>query len=340
MATQTRRRSAARLKVSWRIAALCVLAGLVLTALVLCNSDTPQASSEPQPRSLAALIDSVLAQRQLPEGWHSETVPASKQTEGLLLLVNEDCPYDPALATDMVYVYENKTESYLVKDTLLTVSPQLMPNLNAWMDAFYAQTGISDVNVVAGYRSYELQDELFRNAVESHGQDYASQYISLPGRSEHHTGLAIDLSITDVYRGTSNDFTGEGDYAWARENAWKYGFILRYPEGKSALTGISYESWHFRYVGLPHAYLIESEGLCLEEYIDKLRGYPFDGPHLYASCLGTDYEIYFCAGDVLILPDEGSYLVSGNNVDGYIVTIETKRVSSENKLRDSDSLRS
>ena len=62
----------------------------------------------------------------------------------------------------------------------------------------------------------------------------------------------------------------DGDYAWLTENAWRYGFILRYPPEKADVTGIGYESWHFRYVGIPHAWYMQENNLCLEEYLDLL----------------------------------------------------------------------
>ena len=197
----------------------------------------------------------------------------------------------------------------------------MISSLNTWMSAFAEESGHRDVNVVAGYRSIDDQQMLYDNAVRTKGQAHADRYLSLPGHSEHHTGLALDLSLYDVQNGTSSDFTGTGSYTWAEEHAWEYGFILRYPNSKSSITGIDYESWHYRYVGAPHACYMYQNDLCLEEYIDLLRSFPFDGDHLFVNCLGSRYEIYFCPGNIAIVPDTGEYLVSGNNVDGLIVTV-------------------
>ncbi len=87
------------------------------------------------------------------------------------------------------------------------------------------------------------------------------------------------------------------------------------------LIDLSYESWHFRYVGLPHACVMAENDLCLEEYIDYLRGFPFSGEHLQVTCLGRSYEIYYCPRDQVYVPVNGTYTISGNNVDGFIVTI-------------------
>ena len=94
-------------------------------------------------------------------------------------------------------------------------------------------------------------------------------YSALPEASEHRTGLCIDL--IDVRTGDLvNPFTKPYYMTWLKENAWKYGFILRYPEGEEDITGYSYESWHFRYVGRYHAERISALDLTLEEYLELI----------------------------------------------------------------------
>ncbi len=256
----------------------------------------------------------------LPDGWLQIRLSEQACSEGTLVLVNRDYPFDPSLPRT-VSVYENKTESYLVKDMILSVREDAMTALNRWMDDFAAETGKTDVNIVAGWRSYQDQVQLYENAVATKGQAHADAYLALPGHSEHHTGLAADLDTYDVQNGTSGGFDGDGAYAWAVEHAWEYGFIQRYPPQKSNITGINYESWHFRYVGLPHAWIMKTENLCLEEYVAELRNHPFSGEHLYTACQGKSYELYYCPKDRVIVPADGNYFISGNNVDGYIITI-------------------
>ena len=155
------------------------------------------------------------------------------------------------------------------------------------------------------------------------GQTEASRWVAKPGGSEHHTGYALDLAIyTD--EGESRDFTGEGAYGWINENCSKYGFIVRYPDEKSGITGIAYEPWHHRYLGEPHAKLATELGLCYEEYIDYLKGYPADGTHLEVQGWNQKrYEIYYIpesAGQIAV-PKDRAYDLSGNNLDGYIITV-------------------
>ena len=185
---------------------------------------------------------------------------------------------------------------------------------------FAAESGLRTINIVAGWRSADYQRRLWDKAVREKGQDHAEKYIAHPGESEHHTGLAVDLALYFESTGLSDDFTGAGPYVWIKDNAWRYGFIQRYPEEKAAVTGISGETWHYRYVGLPHAMLIAEHNFCLEEYLDWLKQYPFEGQHLTVDCLGKRYEICRCTGEVFE-PAEGETVLSGDNVDGFLVTV-------------------
>ena len=116
--------------------------------------------------------------------------------------------------------------------------------------------------IQSGYRSYSAQEELYNSYVNRDGKIAADTYSARPGHSEHQTGLAFDLnSITDDFQ-----YTNEG--IWVNENAYRYGFILRYPKGKEDITGYKYESWHLRYVGVELATKLYNNGdwITLEEY--------------------------------------------------------------------------
>ena len=100
-------------------------------------------------------------------------------------------------------------------------------------------------------------------------QAEAARWVARPGTSEHQTGLAVDIvSLSNQMLDETQESTPE--FQWLAENAWKYGFILRYPEDKSEKTGIAYEPWHFRFVGKEAAAEIHDLGLCLEEYLESL----------------------------------------------------------------------
>lgn len=116
----------------------------------------------------------------------------------------------------------------------------------------------------SAYRSYKSQKRIYNDRVKSQGQVLSDLYVAKPGYSEHQTGLCIDVTNQDKYlvKGTI-----ESD--WLEKNCYRFGFIIRYPEGKQSITGIEYEPWHIRYVGEEAANYIYSNGITLEEYLGE-----------------------------------------------------------------------
>ena len=146
----------------------------------------------------------------------------------------------------------------------------------------------NDVQAQSAYRDYAEQQKLFNNYVNTEmdkglsreeAEEQANKYSALPQNSEHRTGLCVDFFIPSVmyelenygHEGKYNDvgFAETETFTWLKENCWKYGFILRYPEDKVDITGYSYESWHYRFVGFEAASIIYQTGLCYEEYLEN-----------------------------------------------------------------------
>lgn len=178
---------------------------------------------------------------------------------------------------------------------------------------------------VSGYRRFAEQQQIWDDSMRNHGESFTRQYVALPGCSEHQTGLAIDLGLNegeiDFIR---PNFPYEGVCQRFRKAAPQYGFIERYPSGKEAVTGIAHEAWHFRYVGVPHAQIMARRNMVLEEYIEYLKQFPQNGPHLVETCGSRPFEIYYLPAEQAgrrRQEDSSLYEISGNNVDGYIVTL-------------------
>ena len=132
------------------------------------------------------------------------------------------------------------------------------------MNRMFADAKALGLNIYlsSGFRSYNTQKIIYNNYVSRDGKEMADTYSARPGHSEHQTGLAFDVNqINDTFIGTP-------EANWLSDNAWKYGFILRYPKGKTNETGYKYESWHFRYVGLELAKKLYNDGdwITLENY--------------------------------------------------------------------------
>lgn len=121
----------------------------------------------------------------------------------------------------------------------------------------------------SGYRSISFQSDLYNGYVKKDGVQKTDTYSARPGHSEHHTGLAIDVSQDGTL---DKSFENTSQFRWLKENAHKYGFILRYPKDKIYMTGYDYEPWHYRYVGVEEATLIHTEGITYEEYCVKYLG--------------------------------------------------------------------
>lgn len=115
--------------------------------------------------------------------------------------------------------------------------------------------------IVSGFRSYNTQVTLYNRYVQRDGEAAANMYSAKPGQSEHQTGLAFDLGST------SDSFQYTDEAKWLADNCYKYGFIIRYPKGKTDITGYIYEAWHVRYLGIDTATKVHNSGLTLEEYL-------------------------------------------------------------------------
>jgi len=124
---------------------------------------------------------------------------------------------------------------------------------------------------VSGYRSYKRQEEVFNAEVVKSGEEYAKSVVAIPGQSEHQTGLTMDISAESVQFDLTESFEHTAEGQWLAEHAHEYGFILRYPKGKEAITGYSFEPWHFRYVGINFAKTIYEKQLTLEEYFEIVK---------------------------------------------------------------------
>ncbi len=133
-----------------------------------------------------------------------------------------------------------------------------------------AREGLRLYNVSA-YRSYAAQQWVYQRWANQDGAEEADTYSARPGCSEHQTGLVLDINVAS----TDAHFEETAEYAWLKENCWRYGFLLRFPEGKEEITGYRFEPWHYRYVGVETARLCWERGWTLEEYAARQSAPPW-----------------------------------------------------------------
>lgn len=128
-----------------------------------------------------------------------------------------------------------------------------------------------DLFAVSGYRSYKRQEDIFNYEVGMSGREQAELVVAFPGNSEHQSGLAMDISGPSVNYALTQELGEHPEGQWLANNGHKYGFILRYPQGKEDITGYSYEPWHLRYVGEEAAAVMYEKDLTLEEYFNIVQ---------------------------------------------------------------------
>lgn len=166
------------------------------------------------------------------------------------------------------YLIVNK--SYSIPSTY---NPGLDKNVQAQADIMFAAAKTEGLNIYisSGFRSFSYQTNLYNKYVNKDGKKMADTYSARPGHSEHQTGLAFDVNQID------NSFADTPEGKWIANNCYKYGFILRYPKGKTNETGYMYESWHFRYVGVELAEKLYNNGdwITMESYFGLTSEYDY-----------------------------------------------------------------
>lgn len=179
----------------------------------------------------------------------------------------------------------------------------------------------NEIVLVSGYRTFKEQETIYNTSINENGEEFTNKYVAFPNCSEHQTGLAIDLALNEgnidficpsfPYYGICQKF---------RDIAPLYGFIERYKKDKEMITNISKEEWHFRYVGYPHSKIITTNNFSLEEYIEYLKQFVFpSNPLKYDK-----YKIFYIPykDEFTNIEIENNFSISGNNIDGFILTVE------------------
>lgn len=214
-------------------------------------------------------IDSTLTEKEQLEQQLVPT-PDANVDDWNLMLVNRENQLSDNPVFDQYITYEGKPIDARIADAY----EQMMADGRA--------AGMEFI-LISGYRSIESQQSNYDSVYQTYiNQGYSSEeaisrteaYIALPHASEHSTGLAVDITeptLASTGDGLVEAFEETAEGQWLAENAAHYGFILRYPKGKEAITFIAYEPWHFRYVGVENALYIKENELTLEEYIEILK---------------------------------------------------------------------
>lgn len=235
-------------------------------------------------------------------------ITAEQIYQGNLLLVNSEYPVHPeSVKSDVINLSEGNewTRRYGLLNSEIYLSEDVEREFSE-MIAAAEKEGVRNFSITSGFRGFEEQSVLY--------QEMGSDYALPAGYSEHNLGLSLDVGSTQMKMADAP----EGK--WIEENAWKYGFILRYPKDKTDITGIQYEPWHIRYVGLPHSAIMKEKNFALEEYLDYLR----EEKQISVNMNGETYTITYYPipqTRTINVPDDSYYEISGNNMDGVFLTV-------------------
>lgn len=242
---------------------------------------------------------------------------------GNLLLVNKNYP-----------LRDNNVKGLVPADVRFPIILMKRDVANVLQLIFEKISAGNSIVPVSGYRSLEEQTAIYDGSLKDNGEDFTRKYVALPNHSEHQTGLAIDLGLNEKeidfirpdfpYVGICNEF---------RKAAPDYGFIERYAKDKEEITGISHEPWHFRYVGYPHSKIITEQVFSLEEYAEFIKNYRDNSRLIFTAVCETEIEIYYVPANnnETTINIEENYVnqISGNNIDGFIVTVWRKNNEQE-----------
>jgi D-alanyl-D-alanine dipeptidase/carboxypeptidase len=234
---------------------------------------------------------------------------------GDLILVNQQYPFIKGAGRLCRAAEGMAKKSILLQSQFASAFTRIMNEISAW----------GEIVAVSGWRSRFEQEQIYEESVRLNGADFTAKYVAVPGHSEHQTGLALDLGLNqqsiDFLR---PHFSYSGICGEFRSRAALYGLIERYPKGKETITGISYEPWHFRYVGRPHSRIMNETGDTLEEYHMRLKNFHRKGNPFRYEHDGETMEVFYIAADResvdFEIADVSRYSVSGNNMDGFVIT--------------------
>lgn len=237
---------------------------------------------------------------------------------GTLLLVNANYPLKTEDVRNLIPVEKRFPDIFLKRDAV-NVLQLILKKISAG----------NSIVPVSGYRSVEEQTDIYNDSLRDYGADFTRKYVALPNHSEHQTGLAIDLGLAkkeiDFIR---PDFPYDGICNEFRKTAPDYGFIERYAKDKEEITGISHEPWHFRYVGYPHSKIMQEMGLSLEEYTEFIKAFSEEHKYLFQQARRADTAVWYVPANEektkINIPENCVYQISGNNVNGFVVTLWRK----------------
>ena len=270
------------------------------------NNGIPEATDKPtEAKGNKKDNETVATTKNDDPNYDTITLSDSDLHNGSLVMVSNTCPYSGK--TDFTDFSTLSDTSLKPRSESLTFQTEMRNPLINLFDAYQASQGTVNLQIHSTSVTNTDSDSLYTNVLAERSSGYTFDI-----------GLITSTGEVVAYLTKRNE--------WMVTNCWYYGFILRYPDDKTSITGVDYMPHHFRYVGLPHSLIMYENNYCLEEYLDYLKSYTIDQPLTYTTD-DASYEIYYYAansnGETEVkIPKKDSYSISGNNTDGFIITVQ------------------
>ena len=246
------------------------------------------------------------------------TLTQSQIHNGPLILVSGTCPF--VGDTDFIDFTSCENSNVKPRDRALEINSEILQPISNLFNGYYNDNGYVNLQIYSTNKIYTGTGSLYTNEL-----------------TERSTGYTFDIGLITSTGDVVAYLTKRNE--WMFNNCWKYGFVVRYQDTKTGTTGVGFMPHHFRYVGLPHSMAMYENDMCLEEYLQFLTDFAYANPYTYVYN-DSVYEIYYVpaeeSGDtVLYLPKDVSYSISGNNTDGFIVTLDVTNGTSSDNSEDS-----
>jgi len=200
------------------------------------------------------------------EWWRypEEILTTTRSGDDLLVLVNKQYKLPSTYApTDLVKASNagiRRGDSYYLRNIVINDLKDMI---------LAAQSSGIDLSIVSGYRSYSTQVSTYSYWLTKNNNDveYVDTFSARPGHSQHQLGTVIDFSSNEINDALGDSFANTNASKWLKENSYRYGFVISYPQGYESITGYKYESWHYRYIGKEYATQMVNNGMILENYL-------------------------------------------------------------------------
>ena len=303
------------------------------------TEDTTEVADTSEVESEGEDTDTLDTQEEHAAGFIDVKMVAGSYKLGELILINSAYTYDQKkdtyLTKELVSVWEYARQNLVVSQQADMLRIDTVSAMNEMFAAFKAETGLSGYcfRPDYGFCTADQQQKWYDSTALKH-PGKADAYEFKGGESEHETGRAFDLKVEQNGAGIHIRNADE-KYLWIYDNCYKYGIVYRYPSDKTEITGVSMaanstHADHFRYVGKAAAAVMKANNWCLEQLLTEINKYTYNGEHLKVEGAdGTKYEMYFYPANLdgetqVKVPADTQYSISGNNIDGFIVTLTIK----------------